>query len=64
MSKLVDGLIPAGQECPWKKQCRFAHLEMCHHRGTQHEVPFSCALARGFDLVDQKQPNRYNNRIN
>lgn len=49
---LINGCIPPHTECPWKSECLAAKKHSCHHTGKRHEVSFSCALARGFDLVD------------
>lgn len=49
-SALVGGKIPAKTSCPYKGECAF--VEGCHHTGVLHPVPFSCATARGFDLVN------------
>lgn len=51
MSKLdVDGCIPAFTECPYRKECGDYAKECCQHKGTKHEVPFSCGLARGLEI--------------
>lgn len=49
MSKLINGNIPAHTICPFKGECNLA--SNCHHQGEKHPVPFSCAAARGFDLI-------------
>ena len=46
ISRLMNGRIPAHTECPFKNICTYS----CHHVGVQHLVPFSCAMARLFDL--------------
>lgn len=46
-----NGRIPAYQECPFKKQCAIAQDDKCLHKGKEHEVDFSCAFARAFDLA-------------
>lgn len=50
-SKLKNGLIPAGTECPFKDEC---NSSLCKHQGVWHTVNFSCAFARGFDLIHRK----------
>ena len=53
-TKLVDGLIPAYTNCPFRKDCI---LELgCHHMGILHKVAFSCASARGFDILNKYTP--------
>ena len=44
-----NGLIPAHTICPFKEQCQLA--DGCHHKGHDHDVPFSCAAARAFDIT-------------
>lgn len=53
MSKLVDGKIPAFTSCPFEGQCPVKQEGSCHHQGAQHEVAFSCAAARGFDIIEK-----------
>lgn len=53
-SQLVDGLIPAGQHCPFASKCECA--EFCPHErnlkmGAEYTADFSCAIARGFDMI-------------
>lgn len=45
------GRIPAGQPCPFRADCAIAQDGDCHHKGAEHPVPYSCALARGFALI-------------
>jgi hypothetical protein len=52
MTKLVDGLIPVGSACPFKDKCELGMDGVCYHTGKFHQSDFSCAIARGFDLVD------------
>lgn len=55
MSKLIDGCIPAHQECPYKDECPMGN-NLCQHKGVEHTVPFSCAIARSFEIVkDSKE---------
>ncbi len=51
MSQLKDGRIPANTVCPFKDSCGIAQSNLCNHRGTDHRVAFSCATARGFDML-------------
>jgi len=51
---LVDGNVPARTTCPWRQQCEIAQAGVCHHKGKEHTVPFSCATARAFELVKRK----------
>ena len=55
-SLLVDGRIPARTECPFAAQCTFNQNNECRHNGADHAVPFSCATARGFDLIQRTSP--------
>jgi hypothetical protein len=57
MSKLVDGLIPKGTVCPFKEEC---NLYPCEHHGTEHKVDYSCALARGFDIIHESKKRKEN----
>ena len=50
---LVDGLIPAHTECPYKSKCAFAIKDACWHKGRFHDVAFSCGAARGWALVER-----------
>jgi hypothetical protein len=47
---LVDGKILAGQVCPYRNQCPSAREGTCHHKGEQHNVPYSCGTARMFKI--------------
>lgn len=49
-----EGKIPAFTNCPFKDNCEMVNAGICLHNGTSHEVPFSCATARGFDKFTQK----------
>lgn len=53
-----NGCIPAHTECPFKSECPLAipepglpDLTSCLHQGVQHNVAFSCAMARTFEIV-------------
>ena len=50
-SKLVNGRIPVGQECPFKSECVEAQNGQCGHTGTEHTVACSCGYARLIDLI-------------
>jgi hypothetical protein len=63
-SLLVHGNIPENTECPFAKFCRFKAEGTCKHRGKDHGVEFSCASARGFDLINQGKYTRGFNLIN
>lgn len=49
----INGKIPPHTKCPWKGECQVVEYGNCHHTGTQHAVAYSCAIARGFSLVDE-----------
>lgn len=53
MSKLVDGRIPANTVCPFRISYEIATAGQCHHLGDMHYNAFSCATARGFDLIER-----------
>ncbi len=50
-TKLVNGRIPIGQECPFRDQCHEAANGDCAHQGAEHTVAFSCGYARLFDIM-------------
>jgi hypothetical protein len=51
-SRLTLGSIPAGQECPFLSVCSDGRMDcMVGHRGKDHAIDFSCALARGLDIA-------------
>ena len=55
-----NGYIPAHKECPFWKYCcpkTYGQGIGCKHTGVNHSVPFSCAMARGFDLNAENYPN-------
>jgi hypothetical protein len=56
VSKLKLGLIPKGTECPFKDQCGIQQAGDCKHKGVLHSCDFSCASARGFDLIQRDRP--------
>lgn len=51
MTKLVDGCVPAFTECPFKEQCSKDMPHFCEHLGTEHKVPYSCAIARSYEIT-------------
>lgn len=52
MSKLVNGLIPAGTACPFLDNCKFK-VHTCPGADGRTKVNnFSCAAARLHDMVD------------
>lgn len=57
-SKLVDGRIPAYTECPFREKCEIAQANRCNHLGVFHKSEYSCATARGFDLLEAKWPGK------
>ncbi len=50
MTNLVRGLIPIGQVCPYRSECTEAQNGDCGHKGVEHTVPYSCGLARMFQI--------------
>ena len=51
MSKLIGGNIPKGKPCPWEEKC----VIKCSRKNKESlVVEFSCACARGFDMVESK----------
>jgi hypothetical protein len=59
---LIDGRIPAYQECPFRKNCEIATAGNCYHKGIEHNVEFSCAAARGFELINSyKKESKHEN---
>ena len=62
MSKLTNGRIPAGQVCPFLSRCGKGTGEcMVGHKGEEHKVAFSCALARGYDLIESSEETENEN---
>ncbi len=51
--KLINGRIPAKEECPYKSRCPIEKAGACKHQGVNHPVAFSCAMARGYELIDR-----------
>lgn len=45
------GRIPAGRVCPFRADCELARDDACYHKGVDHPVPYSCALARAFVVI-------------
>jgi hypothetical protein len=52
-SLLVNGNIPANTGCPFAGFCKIKAEGNCKHLGEKHECECSCAVARGFDLINQ-----------
>ncbi len=52
MSKLINGRIPVGSDCPFATECAIKEEGDCKHKGVRHPVDFSCATARGFDMAE------------
>lgn len=54
-SKLDNGMIPAHTECPFRGRCPEAdwrpERNRCNHTGTEHPVPFSCGIARAYNIL-------------
>lgn len=50
LSVLVDGRIPAFTDCPFRDKCPSGKTG-CKQTGKDHSIAFSCAFARGFDLM-------------
>jgi hypothetical protein len=50
-TKLVHGNIPARTDCPFTSSCPMSENKTCAHRGVEHQVEFSCAVARAYDLI-------------
>jgi len=53
MNKLVNGSIPAYTACPYRTECKDFAKNFCVHTGTNHPVPFSCAMARSFEITEK-----------
>lgn len=51
MSQLTNGKIPQGQDCPFTSECSFKAFGACGHKGVTHPCDYSCATARGFDML-------------
>ena len=48
-----EGCIPAETDCPYSHECLEAEKGDCHHLGKEHNQPFSCKKARGYDVIAQ-----------
>ena len=53
--KLEEGRIPPHTGCPFREQCSVAERGQCYHKGVDHECAYSCAIARGFDLIERNR---------
>lgn len=58
---LVNGRIPANTICPFRSECEIAEGGACNHQGIRHNVTFSCASARGFELVRKNREEEATN---
>jgi hypothetical protein len=52
---LKDGKIPAHTICPFRVICSTAKKGMCNHKSQDAEQDFSCASARGYQLIVNEQ---------
>lgn len=50
LSKLVDGLIPKFQKCPFEEECD----SDCAGKDEKRQCAYSCGLARAMDIVDRR----------
>lgn len=50
--QLVNGNIPKNTECPFKSDCVF--VAGCKHKGINHDIDFSCAVARALDILKER----------
>ncbi len=50
---LIDGRIPAYTACAYTGQCPQYKSYTCKHLGSAHPVPFSCGMARAFQLIQK-----------
>lgn len=55
---IIDGRIPPRTECPYRSECPIASAGECRHRGIDHDVYFSCATARLFEIVKRDEHGR------
>lgn len=62
-SKLIDGKLAAHQECPFRDQCEIARDNACRHLGVFHKVPYSCASARAFDLIQSYKADKATTKL-
>jgi len=58
MNKLVNGSIPANTNCPYKNQCGDYAKNFCIHLGPLHPVPYSCAMARSFEITEKPKKKK------
>lgn len=60
-SQLTDGRILRGTTCPYSIECGTAKQHVCNGKGCPvcsektTNVDFSCALARGLDMIHRKK---------
>ena len=55
---LKDGCIPARTICPFRVICSTAKKGLCHHQSQEHPKDFSCASARGYEIVVNQATSR------
>lgn len=55
MTKLVDGCVPAFTDCPYRKECGDYGQNYCLQEGVKHNVPFSCAIARSYEIEFERK---------
>jgi hypothetical protein len=56
MEKLISGLIPKNQICPFVEKCR---LECLARKAENNLEGFSCGLARAFDISSENPKGRF-----
>lgn len=52
-TKLKDGMVSKGHKCPYHTRCEVASIYQCNK---PKKRDFSCAIARGFEIIDQRKP--------
>lgn len=58
-SPLIDDrLVPAGKACVYALECISAKTGACNHRGVDQKENFSCAFARGFNIIYRNEFNK------
>ena len=50
----ADGYIPLGEECPFDNICEISKNGTCQ-RGNKNQTRFSCAVARGFEILGTEE---------
>lgn len=59
----VHGRIPAQTNCPFRKYCIIAEENKCGHTGQNHLSEYSCASARGFDLLQATKIAKFQEKL-